>query len=214
MYIPEAFSESRPEVLDSFIAANSLAAVVTLSSQGIVANHVPLLFKRQQGNQGVLTGHVSRANPMWRDYDQTTEVLAIFTGPQRYISPNWYPSKAEHGRVVPTWNYMVVHAYGHMRTFDDRARLEELLIALTDTHESMFARPWKVGDAPAPYVDGLMKAIVGIEIELTRLEGKWKLSQNRPAKDREAVATHLRESGDETALEMLKALSEANKTET
>jgi transcriptional regulator len=210
VYIPDAFSESRTEVLESFISENSLAAVVTLTAQGIIANHIPLLFKRTE-EKAILCGHVSRANPMWRDYDPTSEVLAIFAGPQRYISPNWYPTKAEHGRVVPTWNYMVVHAYGRMLTFEDPSRLREFLTKLTDTHESASSSPWKVSDAPDNYIDGLLKAIVGIEIEVTRLEGKWKLSQNRPAQDREAVARHLAELGDETALRMLGPLSEADK---
>jgi transcriptional regulator len=211
MYIPDAFAESRTEVLESFISENSLAAVVTMTPQGIIANHIPLLFTQTE-DKAILSGHVSRANSVWRDYDPASEVLAIFTGPQRYISPNWYPTKAEHGRVVPTWNYMVVHAYGKMRTFEDPSSLRAFLTRLTDTHEAAASPlPWKVSDAPDNYVEGLLKAIVGIEIDVTRLEGKWKLSQNRPAQDREAVARHLAEIGDETALRMLGPLSEADK---
>lgn len=186
MYIPAHFREERPEALGELIRAYPLATLVTTGPDGIIANHVPLLLE-----DGRLLGHLARANPQWRD--SNGDVLAIFTGPDHYISPNWYPSKAEQGRVVPTWNYVAVHAYGKLLIHDDPAWLRALVTRLTDTHEAQLVRQWSVSDAPADYIDGLLKAIVGIEIRIERLEGKWKLSQNRPAEDRAGAAARLSE---------------------
>jgi transcriptional regulator len=154
------------------------------------------------GTLGTLRGHISRANPQWRDFAADVEALAIFAGPQHYISPSWYPSKEEHGKVVPTWNYVVVHAYGRLATFDDRDALLANVRALTQTHEAPRNEPWRVEDAPAAYIDGQLKGIIGVALTITRLEGKWKVSQNRPAPDRAGIVRGLRAEGDEPSLTM------------
>lgn len=156
------------------------------TAAGIEATHVPLLLE-----DGVLRGHVARANPIWRD--AAGEALAIFQGPQRYISPNFYATKSSDPRVVPTWNYVAVHAYGTLRSFDDAVELLRVVTALTDTFEAGSEHPWRVSDAPAEYIDKMLGAIVGIEIPIARIEGKWKLSQNRPAEDRASVRSVLGE---------------------
>jgi transcriptional regulator len=189
MYIPQYFAETRVEVLHDFIEQNSLAAIVTSTPAGLTANHIPLLLDRDAGK---LIGHISRANPMRADVIPDSEALAIFTGFNHYVSPSWYPSKQEHGRVVPTWNYAVVHAYGKLSFFDDAQRLREVVERLTRTHEAQFAEPWNVDDAPAQFVDGLLRAIVGFELKISRLEGKWKNSQNRNEADQAGVAAALK----------------------
>jgi len=189
MYIPKHFSETRPDVLHDFIEKHSLAAIVTSTAAGLTANHLPVLLDRQTET---LIGHVARANPMHIDIIPGSEALAIFTGFDYYVSPSWYPSKREHGRVVPTWNYAVVHAHGVLNFFDDADRLRGIVERLTRTHEAQFAEPWSVSDAPADYIDGLLRAIVGLELKISRLEGKWKNSQNRPEADRAGVAAALK----------------------
>lgn len=179
MYNPAAFRESRPEVLREAMAAHPLAALVTIGARGLDATHLPMLY----GEDGVLRGHLAKANPQWQEYDAATEALAIFAGPQRYITPNWYPSKREHGRVVPTWNYVVVHARGKLTFHEDAEWLRGFVTALTDEHERASAAPWRVTDAPADYIDSMLRAIVGVEMKVTSVEGKWKLSQNRPDAD-------------------------------
>ena len=143
----------------------------------------------------MLRGHLARANPQWRRASDTVEALAIFTGPQSYISPGWYPTKRESGKVVPTWNYVAIHATGRLRFFDDAEALRGIVTRLTDTHEARRADPWKVTDAPAAYVDAMLKAIVGFELTIDKLEGKWKMSQNRPAQDRAGVVDGLTREG-------------------
>jgi transcriptional regulator len=192
MYIPAHFREERTEALYELIRVFPLATLVTTGPEGPIANHVPLI-----ADEGRLLGHLARGNPQWRD--SKGEALAIFTGPQHYISPNWYPSKAEHGRVVPTWNYVAVHAYGKLVVHDDPVWLRALVTRLTDMHEAQFAQPWAVSDAPADYIDGMLKAIVGIEIRIERLEGKWKLGQNRPAEDRAGTVEGLQKTESPSA---------------
>jgi len=155
----------------------------------------------------VLKGHISRANPQWRELVSEVDVLAIFAGPQHYISPNWYPGKLEDGKVVPTWNYAVVHAYGRLRIVEDADWLLAHLTSLTDEHEAGSAGPWKVSDAPEDFIRGQMRGIVGLELPIRRLEGKWKTSQNRTPRDRRAVAEGLKQVGTAESLEM-KALVE------
>lgn len=167
-----------------------LATIVRSGANGLDADPVPLLYDTNEGTHGTLRGHVARANPLWRDADGR-DVLALFHGPQAYVSPGWYPSKAEHGKVVPTWNYVLVQAHGRLRAVDDAAWLRALVGRLTDTHEAARPAPWAVTDAPADYVDSMLRAIVGIEIVVTRLEGKWKSSQNRAEPDRAGVARGL-----------------------
>lgn len=197
MYLPEHFAEKRPHVLRQLLAAHPLATLVTHGDGGIDANHLPLLLDPHAGPHGTLRGHIARANPLARH--PGGEVLAVFQGPQAYISPNWYPSKAEHGQAVPTWNYAVVHGRGPLRIVDDPAWLRALLHQQTTRHEASQAQPWQLSDAPEEYIDRQLRAIVGIEIPLTTLCGKWKTSQNRPAADRVGVICGLHASGGEQA---------------
>ena len=202
MYVPSHFEETRPEVLRQLIHDHSLAALVTLGSEGLNANHIPLELDPVPAPFGTLRGHVARGNPVWRDFSRDVEALAVFQGPQAYISPAWYQTKRETGKVVPTYNYIVVHAYGPMRIIEDRAWLRGLVERLTNRYEAGRAEPWKVTDAPADFVEQMLGAIIGIEIPLTRLVGKWKVSQNRPSVDRDGVVTGLREMNDRAAQAM------------
>lgn len=199
MYNPAHFAETRPDVLRAFMRAHPLGALVTTGPDGPEATHLPLYL---DAAGQLLRCHMARANPQWRQIVSAGRVLAIFTGPEHYITPNWYPSKEEHGKVVPTWNYVAVHAVGSARLFDDTPALLRHLNELTDTHEAGFAEPWSVADAPADYVEGLTKAIVGVEITIDRLEGKWKTSQNRPAADQEGVVAGLDALGSHAGHEM------------
>ena len=183
MYVPSQFREDQVPVLHELIRQQPLAALVTSTSGGLYASHLPLLIDPEPQPFGTLTGHLARANPHWQEATPGAEALAIFTGPQAYVTPSWYATKAETGKVVPTWNYAAVHAYGALRFFDDEARLLALVTRLTATHEGKRDQPWAVSDAPADFVRGMVRAIVGFELVITRLEGKWKMSQNRPPVD-------------------------------
>ena len=194
MYVPLHFVQDDPMALRALMRDHPLATLIVNASGGLSADHLPLLFDPGAGPQGTLHGHVARANPLWREADGR-EVLAIFHGPQGYVSPTWYASKAEHGKVVPTWNYAVVHAYGPLRAVDDKTWLRQFVVRLTEVHEGARPAPWSVSDAPADFVEQLLDAIVGFEIPLTRLVGKWKASQNRPAADRAGVASGLQQDG-------------------
>lgn len=194
MYLPPHFEETRLPVLHQLMRDAPLAVVVTLTPAGLTANHIPLELDPDAGPYGTLFGHVARGNPMWREPASEVEALAIFQGPQSYISPSWYASKQEHGRVVPTWNYMVVHASGPLRIIDDTVWLRALVERLTQRHEERQPQPWQVSDAPAEFIEKQLTAIVGIELPIRKLEGKWKVSQNRPAADRDRVAAALRDS--------------------
>jgi transcriptional regulator len=208
MYVPPSNAEHRPGVLWDFIEAHPLGALVTASADGLFATHLPLVLHRGRGLHGVLEGHVARANPHHRREPAAGEALVIFPGPDAYVSPSWYPAKAEHGRVVPTWNYVAVHAYGALRFVEDPAFLRRHLEELTARHEAGRERPWAVDDAPAEYVAGLERAIVGVEIEIARMEGKWKMSQNRPAADIDGVVRGLAASlraGDREVAEIVEA---------
>ena len=177
-----------------------LAAVITLGQSGLDANHLPLDFDPEPSPLGTLRGHVSRANGMWREASKDVDTLAIFQGPNAYISPSWYPSKHESGgRAVPTYNYIVVHAYGRIRFIEDAEWLRAHVTKLTDRFEAGSAEPWKVTDAPPDFIDGLLKGIVGFELEVTRLAGKWKMSQNRSEADRRGVVEGLGVSNDAVA---------------
>jgi transcriptional regulator len=203
MYIPKANLETRLPVLVAMMRAHPLAAVVTLGPDGLVASHIPLVYEEVEGSEfGVLKGHVSRANSQWKDLAAGVDALAIFAGPQHYVSAGWYPSKAEDGKVVPTWNYVTVHAYGPLRVVEDAAWLLEHLTSLTDTHEASSEVPWKVTDAPAEFIASQMRGIVGFELPIRRLEGKWKVSQNRSERDRAAVADALERIGSVESLRM------------
>lgn len=200
MYLPEHFAENRPEVLQQLMREHPLACVVTHGADGLDANHLPLFFDGSTGPHGTLYGHVARSNPLWQQIAaMPEEALIIFQGAQAYISPNWYPGKAEHGQAVPTWNYAVVHARGPLRVVDDPAALRQLLERLTARHEAGQPQPWQLSDAPDDYLQRQLRAIVGIEIPLSALVGKWKCSQNRPAGDRAGVAAALAALPDDNA---------------
>jgi transcriptional regulator len=206
MYLPDHFAETRQDVLLSLIEAHRLATIVRQDPDGLVADHIPLIIY-QRGDLLSLRGHVARANPLWRLADGK-DVLVVFQGPQSYISPGWYPSKAEHGKVVPTWNYAVVHASGRLVAIDDTSWLHGHANELTDANEARFKKAWKVSDAPAAYIAATARAIVGIEITVTRMTGKWKVSQNRSAADRAGVASGLCNIGDTSGMIALVAPSE------
>jgi len=196
MYTPSAFSEQDLLTLQQHIQGTRLATLVTHGKLGLQAIHVPLLLRPEQGPNGTLYGHLARANPQWQELAEGGEVLVIFPGADAYVSPSFYPAKAEHGKVVPTWNYVAVHAYGQAEVFDDAERLLNLVSALTDRHEAGRDKPWKVADAPAQYIDSMLKAIVGFALPIQRLEGKRKLSQNRSAADIAGVQQGLAASAD------------------
>ena len=187
MYVPRAFAESDIRILHQQMQATPLPVLVTHGSQGLLASHVPLLLNPDEGPNGTLYGHLARANPHWQALTEGAEALVIFAGEQAYVSPSFYPSKAEHGKAVPTWNYVAVHAYGQAEVFDDAQRLLALVSELSHKHESRRPQPWTVSDAPADYIDSMLKAIVGFRLPVTRLLGKRKLSQNRSIKDQTGV---------------------------
>jgi transcriptional regulator len=207
MYLPKHFEETDTAVLHALIAAHPLGTLVTQHEGNLVADHIPFLIDPARGEHGTLLAHVARANPVWKTLlANTSESLVIFQGPQAYISPSWYPSKYEHGKAVPTWNYAVVHAHGVARAIDDPNWLLPFVTRLTNIHEATNvateAVPWQVSDAPPDYIDSMIKAIVGIEIPLTKLVGKWKVSQNRPEPDKLGVIAGLTGRAGENALQM------------
>jgi transcriptional regulator len=181
--------------MHELMRARPLATLVTLSSGGLNANHIPLHLADAPAPFGTLRGHVARANPLWSDFAKDVEVLAIFHGPDSYITPSWYATKQETGKVVPTWNYAVVHAYGTLRVIDDAAWIRAQIEALTDHNEASFSKPWAVADAPHEFTEKLIGAIVGIEIVINKLSGKWKVSQNQPAQNQVGVIEGLNNSG-------------------
>jgi len=192
MYLPAHFEENRRDVLDALIAAQPLGALVTHGPHGLDANHLPFEHDPARGPLGTLRAHVARANPLWREAADAPDALVIFQGPAAYVSPNWYPGKHETHRQVPTWNYIVVHAHGRIVVRDDEAFVRGLVARLTRKMEAGEPVPWKMGDAPPDYLAQMLAAIVGLEIEVTKLTGKWKLSQNKPAADILGAADALR----------------------
>jgi transcriptional regulator len=197
MYTPKAFEVTDLPMLHAAMKQSELATLVTNTTHGLVATHLPLMLDATRGEYGTLTGHVSRANVQWRESDPEAEALIIFLGLDAYVSPNWYPAKQETGRVVPTWNYAAIHAYGRVSFFEDAERLRTVVTELTKKHEASFAAPWQVTDAPAAYIDSQLKAIVGFECQITHLEGKQKFNQNRSVEDRLGVIEGLLELQDE-----------------
>jgi transcriptional regulator len=196
MYTPDKFQETRVDVLHGCMRGNALSTLVYAGASGLIADHVPFLVDPEPAPFGTLRGHVARANPVWKECPVDREVLVVFHGLNTYITPSWYAAKREHGKVVPTWNYVVVHAYGRPRFIEDPAWLRVLVTQLTDTHEAGRAEPWKVTDAPEDYLAKQLRAIVGVEIVLTRLIGKWKANQNRSAADVRGVIAGLTAEGD------------------
>ncbi|MFI8982850.1 FMN-binding negative transcriptional regulator [Ectopseudomonas khazarica] len=194
MYCPSAFRQDDLATLHQQIQASGLALLSSAGEQGLQASHLPLLLEPHEGEFGTLYGHFARANPHWRDLATGTEALVVFSGADGYVHPGWYPAKAEHGKVVPTWNYIAVHAWGQAEVFDDAERLLRLVSRLSERHEQGRARPWAVSDAPRAYIDAMLRAIVGFALPIRRIEGKWKLSQNRSASDQAGVRAGLAES--------------------
>jgi transcriptional regulator len=190
MYLPAHFEQPDPAIVRQLLREAPLATLVTLAGGNIEANHLPMLLDPAESSMR-LRFHVARANPLWRESAQGVEVLAIFQGPDTYISPSWYATKGEDGKVVPTWNYAVVHAYGKLVVHDDKQWLREFLPILTATHEARFEKRWQVSDAPEDYLDKMMGAIVGMELEVTRVVAKWKASQNQPEKNRVTLVAGL-----------------------
>ncbi|TXH89087.1 MAG: FMN-binding negative transcriptional regulator [Rhodoferax sp.] len=196
MYQPKQFEENRPEVLRAVVQQHPLALLITLSDDGLQADPIPLLWRENAVGQVVLAGHVARANPLWQRTRFDTEVLAVFQGPQHYISPGWYATKAEHGRAVPTWNYVTVQARGPLRVVQDPAWLRQLVDDLTNQQEAPMPQPWQVGDAPADYISKMLAAIIGIEIPVTQWVGKWKTSQNQPSENQASLVQALNAMGE------------------
>lgn len=201
MYLPRSFEETDLATMHDFVRAHPLATLVTGADEGLCADHIPLLLF-EEGGRIFLRGHVARANPVWRSIEARPDVLAVFQDAGRYITPSWYATKAETGKVVPTWNYAAVHANGKARSIQDADWLHALLVRLTDTHESSRSQPWRLSDAPPDYVAAQLKAIVGIEIEVSRLLGKWKMSQNKLPRDIDGVIAGLRADQDPAAASM------------
>jgi transcriptional regulator len=197
MYIPAHFAIKTPQDLHAIVRDHPLGALVTMGPDGLDANHIPFELDVTQGEHGLLTAHVARANPVWQQCRDGADVLVIFRGNESYISPNWYPSKHETHRQVPTWNYEVVHVHGRLTVMDEEKFVRGVVARLTREHEMTEPRPWKMGDSPPDYIDGMLRAIVGIEIEIRRIEGKAKLSQNREARDRLNAANTLLAKGVE-----------------
>lgn len=202
MYQPPHFREDRLDVQHAMMRAHPFGALVTVGRDGLEASHIPFVLDATAGALGTLRGHLSRANGQWRSLDPDQDALIMFQGPHTYITPSWYPLKAETGKVVPTWNYVIVHAYGRPRVVQDGKWLAQNVADLTDQHEAGRSQPWAVSDAPDDFIAGMLKGIVGIEIELTRIEGKWKASQNRPEADRAGVVVGLAHESDANAREM------------
>ena len=186
MHIPKHFHQEDVAALHALMRSHPLSTLVTLGADGLNANHIPLLLV-----DGKLQGHVARANPLWQAGKVVGEILVIFHGDESYISPSNYATKAEHGKVVPTWNYVAVHAYGELRVIDDPAWIFSQISALTATNEAALPQPWAVSDAPTEYIEKMLGAIVGIEISITRLLGKWKVSQNQPAENQASLVEAL-----------------------
>jgi transcriptional regulator len=202
MYIPSHFVRPRIDLMQALVAANPLATLVTNSSCGLDANHIPLLLKQDGSAYGKLVGHVARSNSLWKQATPTIDVLSIFHGPQCYISPSSYATRQETGKVVPTWNFTVVHAYGSLRAIDDPQWLMAQLEELTSHNERDMPNPWTVSDAPPEFAKNLLGAIVGIEISISRLAGKWKVSQNQLEENQSSVIQALRSGGSKAARSM------------
>jgi transcriptional regulator len=206
MYTPTAFEETRPEVLAELMRRHPLATLVTTTAGALNADHLPMVFDPASGVSGTLRGHVARANPVWREVASNSPVLAIFQGPDHYVTPTWYPGKAEHGKVVPTWNYVAVHVRGAIEWREEAAWLRGFLDVLTARHEAHRAQPWQITDAPATYIERLLGTIVGFEIAVSSVTGKWKLGQNRAGADRAGVAVGLAAEGTGEARRMIELL--------
>ena len=204
MYTPSHFKQEDLASIHELIERVGFASIITVTAEGLTATHAPVLFDATRGEHGVLRGHVARANAQWKSSLPSHQAMAIFAGANGYVSPNWYASKREHGKVVPTWNYVAVHAHGNIEFSEDRDLLLDIVTRLTEKHEQASERPWKVSDAPADYIEAMLKAIVAFELHITRIEASWKLSQNKTDADREGVLAGMEERGSEVLGEMRK----------
>ena len=209
MYTPKANAETRVEVMQALIQVHPLGTWTLLAADDLLTQHIPFRLDAERGPFGTLVGHVARANPVWRSPPSAVRSVVSFQGPQAYVTPSWYPSKREHGKTVPTWNYAVVHARGVPVFIEDREWLLAHVSSLTDQHEAAEAAPWAVSDAPAEYVDRMLGAIVGVEIPIERLLGKWKTSQNRSTADKAGVVAGLVRRGDAESAELVARHTEA-----
>jgi len=205
VYVPAHFSETRVDVLHDAIRRSGLAILVSPTVDGLIASHIPLLLDPDPAPYGTLVGHLARPNPQARG--TTGEALAIFQANDGYITPSWYPTKRENGKVVPTWNYIAIHAYGTLEFFDDPARLLDIVTRLTERHESTRPAPWAVSDAPANFVQGMLRGIIGFAMPIARLEGKVKMSQNRPPADRAGVVEGLLADGRDDLAQLVRAIA-------
>lgn len=203
MYLPAHFAEERPQALHDLIATHPLGALVTQGPSGLDANHLPFELDPAAGSHGLLRAHVARNNPLWQELQDGAEVLVVFQAEQGYISPNWYPSKHETHKQVPTWNYRVVHVHGRLCIHDDERYVRGLVARLTRAHEARAQepRPWKMTDSDSGYIDGMLKSIVGIEVEISRMVGKFKLSQNKEMRDRQGMVEQLQARGQDALAE-------------
>jgi transcriptional regulator len=211
LYLPEYFKVNDVQTLHATIRKITFGTLVTQGSAGMEASHVPMLLDPEPGPNGTLHGHIARANPQWERFVAGSEALAMFVGPQGYITPSWYATKRATGKVVPTWNYVAIHAYGRPTFFDDSERLRMLVTRLTQTQETPRAAPWAVSDAPASFIDAMLRAIVGFELPIERLEGKWKMSQNRPEEDRQGVLEGLAREGGAREAAIAETIRAANR---
>ena len=212
MYVPSHFKEDRGPELHAMMRAIAIGTLITHGADGLEASHIPLLIDPEPGPYGTLRGHIARGNGQWKRAAGGAnggggEALVTFLGPDAYVTPTWFPSKRETGKVVPTWNYIAVHAYGPLHFFEDRAPLLDIVTRLTNAHESRRAPPWAVTDAPADYIDAMLKAIVGFELPIARLEGKWKLSQNKSAADIAGIRDGLAAEAAEDAQALARAMA-------
>ena len=210
MYMPQHFAETRPEVIHRIIHEHPLGTLVTQGADGLDADHIPFEFEPAEGTHGVLLAHVARANPLWQRCPTGSQVLVVFRGAQAYISPNWYPSKHEAHRQVPTWNYEVVHAHGKLTVHDDERFVRGIVARLTRRHEAAEPRPWKIGDSSPEFIDSMLRNIVGIEIAVTSLACKVKLSQNKEARDRQGAAEQLEARGSVELANSMRAAQPAS----
>lgn len=207
MYVPKFNEENNLHTMHYLIRSMPLGTWSSIVDGAIVTNHIPFVLHEDRGEFGTLVGHVAKSNPIWKEFSTDSESVVVFQGEQAYITPSWYPSKQEHGKAVPTWNYVVVHAHGIPKKIEDADWLLKHLNELTDIHESGQSLPWKVSDAPDSFIDQLVQAIVGIEIPINRIIGKWKLGQNRPEADKLGVIAGLQSTNDTDALGLANRLN-------
>jgi transcriptional regulator len=202
MYVPKQHEETDPSVLHSLIRVHPLGTWITQGESELIVNHIPFILDPSRGDCGTLIGHVARANGVWQSFSKTSHSVVVFQGAESYITPSWYPSKHAHGKAVPTWNYAVVHASGLPVAIEDKDWLLDHLNQLTNLHEADQVLPWKVSDAPPDYIERMIGAIVGIEIPISKLVGKWKISQNRPEQDKLGIVAGLLAKEDQRSKEM------------